>query len=774
MIEHGIEGTMPRSAADIKRVDRLFEALGQKDKLMKEVRNHLRLDPKPHKNRVRVPHILDRFLHNRTQQRKPTLRFMTTDRNVPPWPCGDVLDQENPFTIYRKRNVDIFGNIFKTGDKTKNFCAAPMFCDEGCQCKVPSEMCTNPQNNSANKVYRNKPNSKPIQQKINGFVVNEKLTRLQVPVFNNPPSKVEWEPDYFDCLKGRQLKENFKRSDFNKMQRLVFFQSLYMGYFQDDIRRFQEQCKLDIWELKELSRELDRTKKNYEAFVTEAHNDSVGLVKEQLGLEQIRQAATLELNKSRGAMTGLKSNIYKRDYKLSNVLLCRDLLLKLSPQTFRAAYRALVATNKKRELLKEEVIKLYTDYCRYNPEEGKDFFLDQAIHHLLENINTLGPPRIYFKKYWEIDMVLRRMELDCVDCFSDLIKIDDMQMEIVKVSRQVAKYFRSEKRRILSEISTGEAIFQEEKLRSNKLTENANNEINTFYKEVTIGDSVLETMGLVEVLHQDIFGPSKQKFGVMEMMNQIEGMLHRMETTIRLIPPNRYQHYERKVNKRLARERREPFNARRKYLETKSYIKRVNGMYGKPPMGYRWRRVLKRSPMPPFVHRKKQTTSARRASDVRIKHLQLNKICTRDDLEEDIDFIIRCHVRMRPKEVLEMEEMGDEESYMKHSSLRSSVDTESIEKIMGSEEGDDDIDTRSSFEILELGYDSDEMLIRENFKKRQEKGLAEEEPPNLYDVLTFDDRFLVKRVGAESTAEKDKRHSHRPENQANFNHLSWR
>ncbi|KAF6212520.1 hypothetical protein GE061_013043 [Apolygus lucorum] len=445
MIEHGIEGTTPRTAADIKRVDRVFEALGQKDKLMKEVRNHLRLDPKPHKNRVRVPHIMDRFLHNRTQQGKPTLRFLTTGRNVPPWPCDDVLDKENPFTIYRNKDVDIFGSIFKAPDKTKNFCLVPMKCEDGCQCTVPTTLCKNPPRNNVKWMGRTKTDTKPTQRKMNGCVVNEMLTRLQVPVINTPPSRIDFEPDYFDCLRGRTLKENFKRSDFNKMQRLVFFQSLFMGYLQDDIQRRQEQCKLDVWELEEMDLELNKTKKNYEAFITEAHNDSVGLVKEQLGVEQIRKGVILELSKARGAMTGLKTNIYKRDYRLSNVLLCRDLLLKLSPQTFRVANRALVAGNKKREHLKERVISLYTDYCRYIPEEGNDFFLDQAIHNLVENIQTLGPPRIYFKHYWEIDMVLRRMELDCVACINDYMKIDEMHTEIINISREVTKYFNSEK-----------------------------------------------------------------------------------------------------------------------------------------------------------------------------------------------------------------------------------------------------------------------------------------------------------------------------------------
>ncbi|KAF6212203.1 hypothetical protein GE061_012724 [Apolygus lucorum] len=338
----------------------------------------------------------------------------------------------------------------------------------------------------------------------------------------------------------------------------------------------------------------------------------------------------------------------------------------------------------------------------------------------------------------------------------------------------VTKYFNSEKRWLQTETTIGKSIFEGEKMRSNKLMENANNEINRFYKQVTVGDPVLETIGLVQVLHQDIFGPSKQKFDAIEMMNQIENMLHRMDKTITLIPVNRYRHYERKVNKRLTRERIEPLNARRKYKESKSYIKRMTGMYDKPPMGYRWRKVVPRSAVPPLRRRMKGTSCDRRGSEPKVNHLQLDKICARDDLEDEIDFVIKSHVRLKRKGTSDMDVCEGENS-LPSTDLRSSVNSDTLMKFLGSEEGEEEMDTGSSFDILELVYDSDQMLIRENFKKRQEKGFVSEAPPDLYDVRSFDDRFLVKRgVDAESTAEKDRRHRHRPERKINFNPLSWR
>uniref|UniRef100_A0A0A9Z925 Uncharacterized protein n=1 Tax=Lygus hesperus TaxID=30085 RepID=A0A0A9Z925_LYGHE len=375
MIELDIECSPASTSLDLKRVDRLCHALENRQELMSQVRKHLRLRP-PQQDRVKLPTLADRFNHTRNVS-KSTMKYFTTGRHVPPGCERDVTKEKNPFS--RPKDTDILQKVFmhsENRNQAPESCFIQKHCMNPCPCKFPNTE-TKKCNNQSKKRSSWESAHSSFQVGNKGSTVSPKCppemnpicARLYVPDVPIPPSKTDFDPEYFNVARGRPVKETFNRHEFSKIQKTVFFQKLFAGFLDDEVKKRQEQHRLDMWELTNISRELDRMKATQEEFANQSHSESVNIVTEQMAISKIREKREEELLRCKGYVNVIKSSLYKKDDMLSTSMYCRDILLQLSPTKFRNDYEEEVqAYRKETSQLANQAITIFTEYCRYNPD----------------------------------------------------------------------------------------------------------------------------------------------------------------------------------------------------------------------------------------------------------------------------------------------------------------------------------------------------------------------------------------------------------------------
>lgn len=91
-----------------------------------------------------------------------------------------------------------------------------------------------------------------------------------------------------------------------------------------------------------------------------------------------------------------------------------------------------------------QVISLFTDFCRYNPDSEPDMFLNDVVTTFVKQLLSLGPPKIYFESKWQLDLVFRQRSLQCMKQMGDLEKMQTIQEEIDNVTRDVRKYYTAQ------------------------------------------------------------------------------------------------------------------------------------------------------------------------------------------------------------------------------------------------------------------------------------------------------------------------------------------
>ncbi|CAA9999430.1 unnamed protein product [Nesidiocoris tenuis] len=627
----------------MRKVSVLNAALLGKDNLMKEVRKHLRLNVNPHKSRVKLPSLLDNFNHTRNDQRQPTVRYFTCGRNVPKIDRIE-LEKGNPFKPLYSESEEIILKRFPT------YVSAT---------------------------------SRGKTKKLNTCVVNPLLERLQVPSEPLPCNIViDDDPLYFEKPKGRPLKESFNRSDFKQTQRVVFFKNIRTGRSHDEVLKRKEHLELDLLKLEVTSQELDETKENLEKFVTEMNAESVEMVKKQLKLEAKRDAIKDTLAKHRSVFAMTKNSLYKKESVLANALYCRDLLLRLSPSSFQHQYMLETKTYEKiAKELTRTVLLMYEDFCRYNPEPVSDYYLDEAMEAFLSQIGTLGPPKCYFKNHWEIDKFLREIELSCSEMLDGVERLTQINDEIESLGKRVRDYHSRNKGEILSVVDKGSLVLAGEQIRANQLQDEEYPDLTAQLKIVTSGDAVLETIGLVECLHQEMFS-SKKTFPMVEMMLHIEKEIFTIEDTIRNLDPKKIAHCKKKVEARENKKMLLANEATRQFNKTKNYITRMRDLFAEPVATGGIRKLIytKREDLSEKGGKNASKKSLIKSGDEMFRHLQIDGICTRKDVEDVTNWMIRVKVDgKKPKGLLEFESATGNAARQEKPGTRSSASSEEVE-----------------------------------------------------------------------------------------------
>ncbi|CAB0019047.1 unnamed protein product [Nesidiocoris tenuis] len=779
-IELDIEYTPASASLDMKRVDRLCHALEKKDDLMADVREHLGLRPK-HTDKVPIPNMLSRFTHTRNVKRS-TEKYFTTGRNIPIEFQRDVTKERNPFKGDNDAD-DILNTVFPETkprprvSPLKRPCLFNKFCDESCACQKPD---------SANGPHQCSLDSKDLQKRIRkslSFIedddkshdFNPILARLQVPDEPLPPCKTDVDPEYFTVIRGRPVKEKFNRQDFSKFQRTVFFDNIFAGFFKDQIWKRLEHCRLDIWQLQLTSRELDRVKSALETFANEHHSESVKMVTEQMYLGKIRDQKAEELRKCKAYVNSTKSSLYKKDDVLAASMYCRDILLKLSPTQFRSNYQSEVQKYRSQtKAITERVIYLFNDYCRYSPDSGKDHFLDELVSTFVKQILRLGPPMIHFKHKWELEMVFRKLELQCMEQMVDLNRLQEVDNEIDQIAKDVKAFFSSQISVVSRETLKYEKNSEYEQQRAVELRKSTEEVIDTSFREIVSGDAVLETIALIEDLYDEVHGQSNAKFSPCEMISQIEQELRNIDLQAEEMGYERYRRYRKIVEERMAREINEAKEAKAKHREVKLAVQHLKNIYTKPPYGPGWRKPLQRSyPERPRRARPQTVKSDRKD----FKHLRIDAICAREDVEDEIADLVRTYGQQTENLQSFDEEIGKMMD-VKDGTEGSSIGSQSMEAALSplfSPLEMEDVSS-TSLSIIQLGYDSEEELLQLNYDKRKSRGEIVEEPPVLYDVKSIDSIFMVTSDKAKQKGNtlKDRRHQHRKPIKPKVNPISWR
>lgn len=457
-------------------------------------------------------------------------------RNVHRWENPSDQVEPNPFSALPSETDVVTKKLSVSRPQPPPLdepCMVKKFCAKQCRCeKITLGHC------------RNQPKLKGKTRTmfgdddtLNGCKVNKQLERLQVPRYPLPPSMLYYQSHYFTSIKGRPLKEGFKRSEFSEMQRTAFFKTLMTGFIKDDVFRRKEQHTLDMWELEAISHELDLVKKTFKKFIELSNEDSVALVKDQLHAGHMREEVEVKLVAHKGILSSIKTDIFRYESQLSTLLLCRDLMLKLSPSAWRMKYQYDAAQFSVKNRWHNELSVLYNDYCRYYPEPGKDFFLDEAMELLLKAVQTMGPPSIYFTESWQISMVLRKKELNCISQIGDIVDLERKIADIDKLSKELTKYRASEMKRMSEQMDKGRAEFGYQKKRVAELEAAANRLIPKYVDTLFSGDIVLETTALIELLYTDFFGRSRQIPEPVQMMIEIERAIRLQKEELLEIDP---------------------------------------------------------------------------------------------------------------------------------------------------------------------------------------------------------------------------------------------
>uniref|UniRef100_A0A0A9Z5T3 Uncharacterized protein n=1 Tax=Lygus hesperus TaxID=30085 RepID=A0A0A9Z5T3_LYGHE len=348
-----------------------------------------------------------------------------------------------------------------------------------------------------------------------------------------------------------------------------------------------------------------------------------------------------------------------------------------------------------------------------------------------------------------------------------------LEDEIDGIVREVKKFYQTQSSLVTQEIDAFRANSEYQTQRSLDLEAETNLLMSTSFKDTVSGDIYLETLALVEVLYNYVLGPSNSKFEGPEMMLQIEEELRDVDIMIKEMGKAQYRIYEKKVERRMKKEMKEALMAKKQDRMVRGAIARVRKMYLRPPYGPGWRKVVPRSP-PLIRHVKipRPELVKRKESKKFQKHLQLEGICDRDDVEAEIDELLHSYTRRKPKD----KDTPEEDSVVEErSSLRSSVSTEAIlQAIQLFESQEEEENSEKSLSLIQLGYDSEEELLRKNYEKRKRRGEDIPEPDVLYEIRSIDSKFMVSPKEKEPQM-KDKRHVHRPEPRLRHtNALSWR
>lgn len=238
----------------------------------------------------------------------------------------------------------------------------------------------------------------------------------------------------------------------------------------------------------------------------------------------------------------------------------------------------------------------------------------------------------------------------------------------------------------------------------------------------------------------------------------------------------RVRYFEKKVDAEAKKKDRAALRAKRVYREVKMFVKAAQNMYIPPPRGpIKWKIPVRRSMVPP-LKKKKSRMSVK--WDDNFQHYHVNGILMNEEVEENLDKAIAayCGLPFQP-----ISPGASEDSAAEHSSILSCASTESLEKAVDDKTDPcrlwrvtprpSEVDQKDDLMVIEMGYDSDEELIKQNYEKK--KGLVEK-PAVLYDAKMLDERFMVESNDVKLT-NKDRRHVNRdPPQTYKNNPLSWR
>ncbi|KAJ8975192.1 hypothetical protein NQ317_014914 [Molorchus minor] len=344
---------------------------------------------------------------------------------------------------------------------------------------------------------------------------------VKEPEIGNMKTIVDIDPDYFNDVEGRPIKEKFDIRDYVETVRQCLRTKIVTGYREDDLMLLKENLELEQKIINIINENLQMYVNAFEEFLYSDHTSAMKM------LDDADKAADEAYDKHQefqmlSKLYGtLRSALFNLEEKWRNCKTYQKFLYIVSPSIWKMAQKKFRRVSV--FLMEDDPDDEENIFGRYRMSViEKGVSLTDIIKIFREEMKEETTPQLYFKEPQQLMEVFRFME---VQNLNSLIHTEELAVPLEQVKQSITEAvesFELEIRGLQETIDTLEGGIQWEEERARYLEEYALKLIGNEFKSLMMDDEVLNLFVFVEDCYETRIAPNDANLSMLTMMKAIE------------------------------------------------------------------------------------------------------------------------------------------------------------------------------------------------------------------------------------------------------------
>uniref|UniRef100_A0A1B6C853 DUF4200 domain-containing protein n=2 Tax=Clastoptera arizonana TaxID=38151 RepID=A0A1B6C853_9HEMI len=531
-----------------------------RSELIKDMKKELKIkDTKPV---VNPPSLIDKIFHRTNQKR--SVYYFTSGRKVNPEVLRELAEEKPQFTLPK-----ITGTSYKEARRLER----------------------QKQREEESKL---RVEDKPSRR--SRFAENL-AERLYVPpdeTFKKKRVKQNLDPHYYDVVKKRPIKEQFKIEKFILDVRQSLLTQLKTGYLQDEIVFIDERFNN---EKKRINRINNEYKEYYSSFKDfEAQDREQWLMVRKLGEEMAGKTneKKTELKELMKELSLLRCSLYVLEENWRNCKLCQIFLYQISPKSWQE--RHPLVTNP--EFASNfDFSKMFERY-KLNADDSV-MSLNSLIQIFQEDaVDDMGEPELYFTEPWQVSLVFREMELQHLSTLLMLEGVRKPKDDMTHGLQVVMKYYDDEIASIKEQLTSIESsiLLEWEQARRYELL--AKELVHTNLKNLITSESTTLLKVYVEHAYESCMSTGQVDMTSLETLEKLKVLFEDLMMKLNSLPVDIVRQAENTVTKKTNMSMERALQAQKRVAHLEVLMKSMKRAL-EPPYVKSGRPLIFRSAKPP-------------------------------------------------------------------------------------------------------------------------------------------------------------------------------